>query len=1600
MTKKVLTVIAALAFCVGMQAQTLEAETMTLGGSYAGTCSSPFPGVALYGNGDNATGVVSLTNGSGVYNIKVTGASNNSTAAGVALYVGGKKMADMSFSGTAPSVQQVQTKLYLDASSVDVKLNLENDNGSNDTYIDKIEFEFVKALPTRTTPVLPQQSVWQSGQYRNILQEAGYSQEEINSKLQAIKQQFFEGDAENGRLYYELGSDEAYILDTGNDDVRTESLSYGMMICVQLNMQTEFDKLWRFTKNHSMHKSGANKGYLAWQLNTDGSIKDGNAAPDGDEYIATALMFAAGRWGSNTTGIDYWKEANYILDNMLSKGHYINSSHVNMFNADHQIVFVPYAQSAVHTDPSYHMPAFYELWSKWANNNRQFWKACADKSRAMYPLFAHETTGLMPDYAEFEGGPRAGEHAGFRYDAWRCAMHMATDYMWFKGSENEYNQTKKLLDFFNGVGVKDYVALYELNGNPVYGADHSPGLVGCNAVGAMISDQKYAWDFVDDFYEMTFPTGHYRYYDGCLYFLSYLHASGNFKMYKPAEVLATAMDEQYKWDAENGYLIVDNFENVPEGKEYYMRSMDNSSSAAALASDPKNASNHVLKIEPKSYDDYYYHEFRLPKEHALSNGYTAIEFDVLYDGATYNNETMKVFLNDYSAAIYTESTGAKEAQSDWKHVTASIENNTAGNDIVIGLGVRAGGGAYYIDNLKLKYTGAIDPGQGGNDPENNDQGNDDPGQGGGNDPQLTPETYPAGNILSEGAWGFENNDLNGWNSWAADFEKSVANTGYASDHCLKVENKAAAGMWDKQCVLALDNALEKGKTYTLTFKAKADVAANINTAITMKDKPWTAQGSADHSLTTEWAEYTFEQTIDMDNIDRIVFNLGETATSYYIDNISLIAKAGEGEPDPTPGGNDDPTPGPTTDSRNGTYFTDNDVKYYMIEDFEDKTVGTTTDMQNNGGTATVSDEHKMEGNKALRVNIGAKYQGNGCYAIDVTLPEGVTLSDSKFSAINFDIYYEAGSIQYKGAEYNTGVKVWLNDINNMIIQHDTKGCLGQTENIAVPLEGKFTNTNSFKLLIGGLCSDNDNDGIYYIDNIRLVCVNEQGDGPQPETYPEGNILSEGAWGFENGQDNGWNSWAENFERTIVEGGYASNYCLKVENKVATDSRWNKQAAYMLNSALTVGSTYTMTFKAKADVASQAGVTITMGENPWTAEQEQAIDLTTDWAEYTYEVTITNEGVNRIIFNLGEAATSYYFDNICLVKKADDNPGGGQEGDDPTPDSDAKKIVLDDFEKYAVGDTPYTLENANGGSASVVSADANNKALNFTTGSYKNGEYLALTFTLPQGKTLSDYDVLTFDYAFAASGNDNTWKDIKVCIDSKNTAVGTIATENAPAEWQTMSIALENVQGGNSFTLYIGGINANVLSMNIDNIVIKKAGAGPSLNAYGYATFSSEYGVQIKGAKAYAAKLNIAGDKLVCTEIEDGKVPAGVGVLLYGEANAEVTASYCADAPVVEGNELKATTLADGSLAPVESCLILSGDTFVRGKGSAFKANKAYLPYADASNAKVFTIEFGETTGINAVEAPVAAKAVKTVKNGKLVINVNGVEYNAVGAQIK
>jgi oligosaccharide reducing-end xylanase len=57
-------------------------------------------------------------------------------------------------------------------------------------------------------------------------------------------------------------------------------------------------------------------GYFAWSMGTDGSARSTGAAPDGEQFFAMALYFAANRWGNGTGIYDYKAEADRILTAM------------------------------------------------------------------------------------------------------------------------------------------------------------------------------------------------------------------------------------------------------------------------------------------------------------------------------------------------------------------------------------------------------------------------------------------------------------------------------------------------------------------------------------------------------------------------------------------------------------------------------------------------------------------------------------------------------------------------------------------------------------------------------------------------------------------------------------------------------------------------------------------------------------------------------------------------------------------------------------------------------------------------------------------------------------------------------------------------------------------------------------------------------------------------------------------------------------------------------------------------------------------------------------------------------------------------------------
>jgi endo-1,4-beta-D-glucanase Y/chitodextrinase len=374
---------------------------------------------------------------------------------------------------------------------------------------------------------------YDTGIYRNLFKELGKTDAEIQAKVDNAFNKLFYGSNNTERVYYPVGTDMAYIRDVANNDVRSEGQSYGMMIAVQLDKKQEFDRLWKWAKTYMQNKAGhPQEGFFAWQVRTDGTVIDANPAPDGEEYFITALFFAAHRWGNGTGIFNYEAEAQTLLDRVLT----VNGYNTYMFNPiEKQVVFTPIGTAADFTDPSYHLPSFYELWALWDNNNNQFWRDVAATSREYFKAATHPTTGLGPDYANFDGTPTDpwnGGHADFRFDAWRIAHNIAMDYAWWQKDSWQRQHADRIQAFFRSEGITSYVNQYTLDGVRL-SRNRSTGLIAMNAVTALASSGS-GLDFVQELWNASVPAGTYRYYDGMLYMLGLLHCSGNYKIYKPS----------------------------------------------------------------------------------------------------------------------------------------------------------------------------------------------------------------------------------------------------------------------------------------------------------------------------------------------------------------------------------------------------------------------------------------------------------------------------------------------------------------------------------------------------------------------------------------------------------------------------------------------------------------------------------------------------------------------------------------------------------------------------------------------------------------------------------------------------------------------------------------------------------------------------------------------------------------------------------------------------------------------------------------------------------------------------------------------------------
>lgn len=367
----------------------------------------------------------------------------------------------------------------------------------------------------------------------------GKTKDECDAKIKNMIDIYFNNSVKkpNGsKLYNDIGS-EAYIEDVEFDDVRSEGQSYGMMIAVQMDMKDVFDKIWKWTKSHM--KRG--DGMFNWQCTPSGSVKGQDYAPDGEEWFLMCLHFAHKRWGDSKYKVD----ADELSNAMFSNG--VFSNNLPKFVRNNGTV-----------DPSYILPAFYTLFAKWSGNHQSDWANIAKAGRKHLAGCVNTSTGLMV------GSPTT--NIPFDWDAWRTAQNIVQDIwmsdLYFNGTARaEYgdwrgsttgtdksfitNWCNTFLGFWEKKrDSKGYWPLWSLDGNTKYGDNNQnktglrPGLAAMNAYAANYATAKasdgtlLSVKFAQDLWNIEPPTDdQYIYYDGLLYMIGMLHATGNFQIF-------------------------------------------------------------------------------------------------------------------------------------------------------------------------------------------------------------------------------------------------------------------------------------------------------------------------------------------------------------------------------------------------------------------------------------------------------------------------------------------------------------------------------------------------------------------------------------------------------------------------------------------------------------------------------------------------------------------------------------------------------------------------------------------------------------------------------------------------------------------------------------------------------------------------------------------------------------------------------------------------------------------------------------------------------------------------------------------------------------
>ena len=122
-----------------------------------------------------------------------------------------------------------------------------------------------------------------------------------------------------------------------------------------------------------------------------------------------------------------------------------------------QVVFVPSGRDATFTDLPIICPPIMNSGRAGPIRITILERMPPEPAAISFKKAANPQTGLMPDYANFDGTPATSdEHKDFRFDAWRTLSNVAVDYAWFGADPWQVEQSNRVLDFLASQGMDSY----------------------------------------------------------------------------------------------------------------------------------------------------------------------------------------------------------------------------------------------------------------------------------------------------------------------------------------------------------------------------------------------------------------------------------------------------------------------------------------------------------------------------------------------------------------------------------------------------------------------------------------------------------------------------------------------------------------------------------------------------------------------------------------------------------------------------------------------------------------------------------------------------------------------------------------------------------------------------------------------------------------------------------------------------------------------------------------------------------------------------------------------------------------------------------------